>query len=99
MKKDQTLYIASAVALAFTGMTMGGAEAAPERKHCYGVAKAGENDCKAGPGTSCRGSATQDYQPNAWKALTGAECRKQYKELLADGKIKIETHPFRWIDD
>ena len=32
---------------------------------CYGVALAGQNDCAAGPGTSCQGSSTVDYQGNA----------------------------------
>ena len=34
---------------------------------CYGVAKAGQNDCAAGPGTTCAGTSTRDYQGNAWK--------------------------------
>ena len=31
---------------------------------CYGIALAGENDCKAGAGTSCEGTSTQDFQTN-----------------------------------
>ena len=34
---------------------------------CYGVAKAGQNDCAAGPGTTCAGTSKVDYQGNAWK--------------------------------
>lgn len=41
---------------------------------CYGVSKAGENDCAAGPGTSCAGSATRDYQGNAWKRVPAGTC-------------------------
>lgn len=41
---------------------------------CYGVAKAGENDCAAGPGTSCAGSSTKDYQGNAWKLVEKGTC-------------------------
>lgn len=41
---------------------------------CYGVAKAGENDCAAGPGTSCAGSSTTDYQGNAWKLVPKGSC-------------------------
>jgi len=33
---------------------------------CYGVALAGQNDCAAGPGTSCQGTSTVDFQGNAW---------------------------------
>ena len=50
--------------------------AAPEMEKCYGVAKAGKNDCKAGPGTSCAGSSTRDYQGNAWKLVAKGTCLK-----------------------
>ena len=43
---------------------------------CYGVSKAGENDCAAGPGTSCAGSSTRDYQGNAWKLVAKGSCEK-----------------------
>jgi uncharacterized membrane protein len=41
---------------------------------CYGVAKAGQNDCAAGPGTSCSGTSTRDYQGNAWKLVEKGTC-------------------------
>lgn len=41
---------------------------------CYGVALAGKNDCKAGPGTSCAGTSTIDYQSNAWKLVPEGTC-------------------------
>lgn len=41
---------------------------------CYGVALAGQNDCKAGPGTTCQGTSTIDYQGNAWKFVDGGTC-------------------------
>lgn len=41
---------------------------------CYGVALAGQNDCAAGPGTTCQGSSTVDYQGNAWKFVDGGTC-------------------------
>ena len=49
------------------------AQRAPMEK-CYGVAKAGENDCAAGPGTSCAGTSTRDYQGNAWKLVKKGTC-------------------------
>lgn len=33
---------------------------------CYGIALAGQNDCRAGAGTSCEGTSTLDFQGNAW---------------------------------
>ncbi|WP_265563572.1 BufA1 family periplasmic bufferin-type metallophore [Sphingomicrobium arenosum] len=56
--------------------TLEGAEltdASAEKVKCYGVALAGKNDCAAGPGTSCAGTSTVDYQGNAWKYVDGGE--------------------------
>lgn len=41
---------------------------------CYGVAQAGKNDCAAGPGTTCAGTAKADYQGNAWKHVPAGTC-------------------------
>lgn len=41
---------------------------------CYGVALAGKNDCKAGAGTTCAGTAKADYQSNAWKNVPKGTC-------------------------
>lgn len=41
---------------------------------CYGVSMAGQNDCKAGEGTTCAGTAKMDYQGNAWKNVPAGTC-------------------------
>jgi uncharacterized membrane protein len=41
---------------------------------CYGVAKAHENDCKAGPGTTCAGTSKVNYQGNAWSLVKAGTC-------------------------
>ena len=41
---------------------------------CYGVALKGQNDCAAGPGTTCQGTSTVDFQGNAWKFVRGGTC-------------------------
>ncbi len=41
---------------------------------CYGIALAGENDCKAGSGTSCEGTSTVDFQGNAWTYAPSGSC-------------------------
>jgi len=45
-----------------------------EKEKCYGVSLAGENDCAAGPGTSCAGTSTIDYQGNAWTYVDQGTC-------------------------
>ena len=41
---------------------------------CYGVSMAGKNDCAAGPGTTCAGTAKKDYQGNSWKNVPAGTC-------------------------
>ena len=43
---------------------------------CYGVALAGQNDCQAGPGTTCAATSRTDYQGNAWKLVDKGTCTK-----------------------
>lgn len=56
--------------------TPAAAQKRPEMEKCYGVAKAGKNDCAAGPGTSCAGTSTRDYQGDAWKLVKKGSCEK-----------------------
>ena len=47
---------------------------AAHKEKCYGVALKGQNDCAAGPGTSCQGTSTVDFQGNAWKFVRAGTC-------------------------
>lgn len=72
--KISAAYVAGAVASAVLAL-----EAAPTAKaagleKCYGIALAGHNDCAAGPGTTCAGTSTVDYQGNAWKLVPNGTC-------------------------
>tara|TARA_B100001057_G_scaffold392790_1_gene401520 strand:+ start:510 stop:797 length:288 start_codon:yes stop_codon:yes gene_type:complete len=64
----------SASVAAGLAATPAAAQKKPAMEKCYGVAKAGENDCAAGPGTSCAGTSTRDYQGNAWKLVPKGSC-------------------------
>ncbi|MFM9829253.1 MAG: DUF2282 domain-containing protein [Sphingomonas sp.] len=63
-------------ALAVSALAAGAANAQtkPAMEKCYGVSKAGHNDCKAGAGTSCAGTSKVDYQGNAWKLVKAGTC-------------------------
>jgi uncharacterized membrane protein len=67
--------VAGAITTALTLSPMSQANAADTEK-CYGVAKAGKNDCAAGPGTSCAGTSTVDSQGNAWMLVLKGTCEK-----------------------
>lgn len=65
--------IAGAFAAALASIETARAENADQEK-CYGVALKGKNDCAAGPGTTCAGSSTKNYQGNAWKYVAKGSC-------------------------
>lgn len=66
---------AIAIAAVSTAAQAGNGHAAkPAMEKCFGVAKAGKNHCKAGPGTSCAGTSTRNYQGNAWKLVPAGTC-------------------------
>lgn len=52
----------------------GKAAVAAGKQKCYGVALKGQNDCAAGPGTTCQGTSTVDFQGNSWKFVRGGTC-------------------------
>ena len=60
----------TAVSLASAGV----AAADDSQEKCYGVALKGQNDCAAGPGTTCAGTSKVDYQGNAWKLVPKGTC-------------------------
>lgn len=70
-----TITAAVAIALVSAGAAQAGpVKPQPNKEKCYGIAKAGKNDCAAGPGTSCAGTSTRDYQGNAWRYVTKGTC-------------------------
>ena len=52
--------------------------AAGDKEKCYGIAKAGQNDCAAPDGShSCAGQAKVDKAANEWKYVAKGTCEKQ----------------------
>ena len=58
-----------------------------DKEKCFGVAKAGQNDCEAGPGTTCAGTSKVDYQGNAWKLVPKGTC-EQIQTPKGKGSLK-----------
>ena len=54
-----------------------------ERERCYGIARAGHNDCATGKHT-CAGYATADNDPEEWVMVPKGLC-----ERVASGSTKI----------
>lgn len=86
MKKNSKLLVASAVSTALAvGLATASTSAMAAKgdmEKCYGVVKAGKNDC----GTSshaCAGQATKDGDPDEWVYLPKGTCDK-----IVGGKTK-----------
>jgi uncharacterized membrane protein len=77
MLNRRTVNVALVSSLAAAIATLAPSATAAEDKNqekCYGVALKGQNDCAAGPGTTCSGTSKVDYQGNAWKLVPKGTC-------------------------
>jgi uncharacterized membrane protein len=62
------------IALAAAAASAAPVKAPSNSQKCYGIALAGKNDCKAGPGTSCAATSTVSYQGDAFKYVKTGAC-------------------------
>ncbi len=69
-----TTALASMVAAAPLTDAEGKAAVAAGKEKCFGVALKGQNDCAAGPGTTCQGTSNIDFQGNSWKFVQHGTC-------------------------
>ena len=92
---NHTLAISAALAAALMiGSTLSTTAAAAGKEKCYGVAKAGQNDCANLAGThSCAAQATVDNDPGNWKVVAKGTCeelgglsKKEAKSLYEESK-------------
>ncbi|MFZ6675517.1 DUF2282 domain-containing protein [Undibacterium sp. Xuan67W] len=67
-----------AVALAsLVGSTVALAAEPAKTEKCFGIAKAGQNDCATKTGShSCAGQGKKDMDPNEWKKVPAGTCEK-----------------------
>lgn len=69
------------IAATLTGLALSSAAApvsAASKEKCYGIAKAGKNDCAAANGShSCAGQAKVDNSPYDWKYVASGTCTKE----------------------
>lgn len=94
---NRDLLIRSALAGVFAaGVTLGSAAFAQDKKgqeKCWGVAKAGQNDCGSNKTAhSCAGQSKADYDPNDFKVVKAGTCEKMGGSLVQGqpGKLAKE---------
>ena len=80
MKKIATAASIASIAVLTTGL-MSAPVMASEKEKCYGIAKAGKNDC-ATKTSSCVGTSKTDFQKDAFIAIPKGLC-----ERLAGGSL------------
>ncbi len=72
--------IASALAAAVAAPSLASAQAGPaptpsfQAEKCYGIAKAGKNDCASTGNNSCGGTSRVDADPRAWVYVPVGYC-------------------------
>jgi len=84
-----TSALASALALGLVAQAQA-ADKAPHEK-CFGIAKAGQNDCANLSGShACAGQTTANGAPDDWKYVPKGECKnmKGLSEDEAKAKLK-----------
>lgn len=83
--------IAGSIALVMSGVSSMQPAEAQAKEKCYGISVAGQNDCAAGPGTTCAGTSTVDYQGNAWTLVPAGDCVKfGVEETVAEFELPGE---------
>lgn len=83
----KTVAIVGAVAASLAAHTTTATAQAKEK--CFGISLAGQNDCEAGPGTTCAGTSTVDYQGNAWTLVNAGTCAEIKLPAMADGSARV----------
>ncbi len=76
---SQTLIRSALAGLIALGTVQGAAYAAnpPAQEKCYGISKAGQNDCANATGThACSGQSKKDNDPADWKMVATGTCTK-----------------------
>ena len=76
-----TTRIAIASALAAALVLPAATQAQGNMEKCYGVSKAGKNDCQTAT-SSCAGTSKKDHEASAWISVPKGTCEK-----IVGGKV------------
>jgi len=90
---NQRLVISSALAsvLAMGLVSTAAAQSAPPKEKCYGIAKAGQNDCANLSGShTCAGQAKVDKGADEWTYVPGGTCKKMGGMFVDEAMALLE---------
>ena len=81
---NQRAMIAATAAAVMSMSMLAVPASAQEKEKCFGVAKAGQNDCASASGShSCAGQSKVDMDKSEWKYVAKGTC-KDMKGLTAE---------------
>jgi uncharacterized membrane protein len=82
--------VSAALALGLATTPVIAQDKGPKEK-CYGIAKAGQNDCANLAGThSCAGQSTVDNAPDEWKYVPKGQCSAMKGMTADEAKAKLK---------
>jgi uncharacterized membrane protein len=87
---QRRLIISSALASALA-LGLAAPAAAQAKDKCYGIAKAGQNDCANLAGThSCAGQSKVDNDPGEWKYVAKGTCKDMKGMTAEEAKMAMK---------
>lgn len=82
--------LASVLALGLAGNVAAQDKAAKDKEKCFGIAKAGQNDCANLAGThSCAGQNKADNDAGEWKYVAKGTCKDMKGLSAEEAKAKV----------
>ena len=79
--------LASVLAMGLISSAQAADEKTNGKEKCYGIAKAGSNDCASATGThSCAGTSLVDFDKGDWKYVERGTCEKLGGSMTAPKK-------------
>jgi uncharacterized membrane protein len=82
--------LASVLALGLAGQVVA-QDKGKDKEKCYGIAKAGANDCANLSGThSCAGQSKVDNDPGEWKYVAKGTCKDMKGLSAEEAKAKVK---------
>ncbi len=85
MNKQGLVYAVVAAMLAMNASAMA-ENKAPAMEKCYGIAKAGKNDCGVPGANACAAQAKQNGDPRDWIFVPKGVCEKIVNGVLKPGE-------------
>ena len=85
---QRSMIAAAAASLMPLALVAAPAQAAEEKEKCFGIAKAGQNDCASISGVhSCAGQSKVDMDKGEWKYVAKGTCKDMKGLTLEEAKM------------